>query len=47
MHLLQSDLSLAEIAYRCGFTHQEHMTRLFGRKLGMTPGAYRKELRGI
>lgn len=46
MHLLQSDLSLAEIAYRCGFTHQEHMTRLFGRKLGMTPGAYRKELRG-
>lgn len=43
--LLQSDLPLAEIAFRCGFTHQEHMTRLFSQKRGITPGAYRKSLR--
>lgn len=42
--LLCSDLSIAEIAYRCGFTHQEHMTRLFSQKRGVTPGAYRKAL---
>lgn len=42
--LLRSDLSIAEIAYRCGFTHQEHMTRLFSQKRGVTPGAYRKAL---
>jgi len=42
--LLRSDLSIAEIAYRCGFAHQEHMTRLFSQKRGVTPGAYRKAL---
>ena len=42
--LLRSDLSIAEIAYRCGFSHQEHMTRLFSQKRGVTPGAYRKAL---
>jgi AraC family transcriptional regulator len=42
--LLASRLSIAEIAYRCGFSHQEHMTRLFGRQLGVTPAAYRKSL---
>lgn len=40
--MLHDDLPLAEIAYRCGFSHQEHMTRLFRRELGITPGAYRK-----
>lgn len=42
--LLRSDLSIAEIAYRCGFAHQEHMTRLFSQKRGVTPGAYRRGL---
>jgi AraC family transcriptional regulator len=42
--LLASRLSIAEIAYRCGFSHQEHMTRLFGRQLGVTPAAYRKSI---
>ena len=41
-HLLHGDLPIAEIAYLCGFSHQEHMTRLFRRELGITPGAYRK-----
>lgn len=43
--LLAGEQSIAEIAYRCGFSHQEHMTRLFGRQVGATPAAYRKALR--
>lgn len=35
--------SLAEIALRCGFTHQEHMTRMFRRRTGVTPGRYRRD----
>lgn len=42
--MLGGDASLADIACRCGFTHQEHMTRHFTRKLGISPGAYRKSL---
>lgn len=43
--LLATDLSIAEIAFRCGFSHQEHLTRLFGARLGTTPAAYRRTLR--
>ena len=43
--LLQTDLSIAEIAFRCGFSHQEHLTRMFGRLAGLTPAAYRRTLR--
>lgn len=43
--LLRSDLPIAEIAVRCGFTHQEHLTRIFGRTTGLTPAAYRRSLR--
>jgi AraC family transcriptional regulator len=43
--LLQTDLSIAEIAFRCGFSHQEHLTRMFGRLAGSTPAAYRRTLR--
>ena len=39
----QTDLSIAEIAYACGFSHQEHMTRAFRAHLDTTPGAYRKQ----
>jgi len=34
--------SIAEIAYECGFSHQEHLTRFFQRRLGTTPAAYRR-----
>jgi AraC family transcriptional regulator len=44
-NLLAGDLPIAEIAYRCGFSHQEHLTRLFGRQQGTTPAAYRRALR--
>ena len=43
--LLRGDLPIAEIAVRCGFTHQEHLTRIFGRTTGVTPGAYRRSIR--
>jgi AraC family transcriptional regulator len=41
--LLDDDsLSLPEIALQCGFSHQEHMTRMFRRFTGETPGRYRR-----
>lgn len=41
--LLQNTrLSIAEIAFETGFSHQEHLTRLFRREFGTTPAAYRK-----
>jgi AraC family transcriptional regulator len=43
--LLRTDLSIAEIACRCGFSHQEHLTRIFGRFVGVTPAAYRRSVR--
>jgi AraC-like DNA-binding protein len=43
-NLLTSDLSLARIAAECGFADQSHMTRLFRRQHGITPGRYRKIL---
>ena len=34
-----------EIAYQLGFKYQQHFTRLFKQKTGMTPNGYRKFLR--
>ncbi|UZE50681.1 helix-turn-helix transcriptional regulator [Rhodopseudomonas sp. P2A-2r] len=34
--------SIAEIALDCGFSHQEHLTHVFRRIAGVTPGSYRK-----
>lgn len=42
--LLAGELSIAEIACRCGFSHQEHLTRVFGRIAGATPSAYRRQI---
>lgn len=40
--LLSSTLPLIRIATECGFADQSHMTRLFRRQHGLTPGNYRK-----
>lgn len=44
--LAVSDASLAEIAYECGFSSQQHMTNAFTAKLGTSPGRYRREVKG-
>ncbi|MCM4083275.1 helix-turn-helix domain-containing protein [Paractinoplanes hotanensis] len=35
-------LPIAEVAQRCGFSHQEHLTRVLRAHLGITPGALRR-----
>lgn len=44
--LAAGSMPLIEIAYACGFASQSHMTDVFRHKLGVTPGRYRKEMRG-
>ncbi len=39
--LRNSDLPIVEIAHRCGFTDQSHMTRVFVRSEKLPPGAWR------
>ena len=39
--LAETTTSIAEIAAACGFSNQEHLTRLFKRARGTTPAAYR------
>jgi len=40
--LTDTTMPIADIALACGFSHQEHLTRLFHREAGTTPAAYRK-----
>ncbi len=42
--LRESQLSLEEIAYQCGFSQSSHMTRFFTTVRGETPSAYRKRV---
>lgn len=39
--LEESDLGIAALARRCGFSGEEHMRRSFQRELGLSPSAYR------
>ncbi|HEX2547024.1 MAG TPA: AraC family transcriptional regulator [Ramlibacter sp.] len=43
-HLVGSGTSLAEAAAACGFADQSHMTRIFTRQFGFTPGAWKAAL---
>jgi AraC family transcriptional regulator len=43
--LEKSNMSIVDIAFTCGFAHQEHMTQLFRRHNGTTPAAYRRSHR--
>jgi AraC family transcriptional regulator len=40
--LRDSTLPIAELAQRCGFSHQEHLTRVLRAHLGTTPAAVRR-----
>ena len=42
--LQKKDISLCEIAYECGFADQSHFTRVFKRRVGVTPGVFRSSL---
>ena len=42
--LKQPDITLADIAVDCGFTHQSHMGRVFKEYVGTTPKKYRRSL---
>jgi len=45
--LLREDrLSLSEVAVSCGFADQSHFTRYFSTSVGMSPGAWRRGMRG-
>jgi LacI family transcriptional regulator len=40
--LVETDLSVAEISDRCGFSEPQRMTEVFGRELGVAPGVFRQ-----
>ncbi|MEK9280879.1 MULTISPECIES: AraC family transcriptional regulator [unclassified Bradyrhizobium] len=42
MLLADDTKSIADIAFACGFTHQEHLTRIFRRFTGVTPARFRR-----
>lgn len=41
--LMDSDLPLAMVTEKAGFAHPEHMSRLFKKKTGTTPGQFRTQ----
>jgi AraC-like DNA-binding protein len=40
--LCSTEATAAAIAVECGFADQSHLTRLFRRRFGVTPSAYRR-----
>ena len=40
--VLESNLSLTEVALACGFSDQSHLTRVFTASVGISPGALRR-----
>ncbi len=42
-----SDISIADLAYECGFKSPDYFIRLYKKYYNTTPGAYRKKLREI
>lgn len=45
-YLLHTSLPIAEIAVKTGFNTEQYFCRVFRRKYGQSPGAYRKAVRG-
>ncbi|WP_298240327.1 AraC family transcriptional regulator [uncultured Bradyrhizobium sp.] len=41
-YLLRGKKSISEIALECGFADQSHLSRVFLRKVGLTPGEWRR-----
>jgi AraC-like DNA-binding protein len=40
--LLESETAISEIALECGFADQSHLTRVFSKLVGATPGVWRR-----
>jgi AraC-like DNA-binding protein len=45
--LIRAGTGLADAAAACGFADQPHMTRLFTRQFGFTPGAWQRARQGL
>ena len=43
--LIETELPVADIAIRCGFSEPQRMTEVFGRELGLAPGSFRRSHR--
>lgn len=43
--LLESELSVVDIAMQCGFVDQSHLTRVFSRQVGAPPARWRRQYR--
>jgi len=43
--LLRGSMPISEIAFACGFADQSHLTRVFSKQTGVTPGEWRLERR--
>ncbi|MEH2486434.1 helix-turn-helix domain-containing protein [Bradyrhizobium sp. AZCC 2230] len=43
--LRDDGLSLSDVATECGFSDQSHLTRIFRRTVGVSPGAWRRTLK--
>jgi AraC family transcriptional regulator len=43
--LLTTGDSIADVAFASGFSHQEHMTRMFRRWCDTTPATFRRAVR--
>jgi AraC family transcriptional regulator len=44
--LRDDGLSLSDVAAECGFSDQSHLTRVFRQTVGVSPGAWRRALKG-
>ncbi|WP_373518177.1 AraC family transcriptional regulator [Pricia sp.] len=45
--LVEKDLGISEIAYKCGFNNIAHFNRIFKKNKGDTPSKYREDFSGI
>ncbi len=45
--LRDSDMPIAELSYRLGYTHQAHFSRAFRRGTGLTPIGYRRAAQSL
>jgi AraC family transcriptional regulator len=43
--LRETDRSISQIAFECGFSYREHMARYFGQLVGTPPTAFRRAMR--